>query len=192
MKAGDRVASFCGLGGFAEEVNAPANATMPIPQGMAFDVGASFTLASRHVLARSDRAALQARETMLVLGAAGGGLYGHRNRQRPLARASSLLFQPDEKPGWSAKEHGADGVINYARDDLREGILRAARSGRDLRSGGGACRTCVSVHWLAGATLSSVLLMGPFPALPMNLLLFEGHPSSACFGEICCSGTRGL
>lgn len=178
VKAGDRVASFCGLGGFAEEVNAPANATMPIPQGMAFDVGASFTLAygtSWHAV--RDRAALQARETMLVLGAAGGvGLaaieIGKAIGARVVAAAST-----DEKLA-VCKEHGADGVINYARDDLREGILReCGKKGPDViydPVGGAFAEPAFrSIGW-RGRYLVIGFADGTIPALPMNLPLLKG------------------
>ena len=73
LKAGDKVVSFCGVGGFAEEVIAPAAVTMPMPLGVPYALAAIFSLAygtSWHAV--RDRAALLAGETMLVLGASGG------------------------------------------------------------------------------------------------------------------------
>jgi len=67
-------------------------------------------------------------ETMLVLGAAGGvglaaGEIGKALGARVIAAASS-----DEKLA-VCKEHGADVLINYSREDLREAI-KAATGGK--------------------------------------------------------------
>ena len=82
VKPGDRVVSFCGIGGFAEEVIAPAAVTMPMPPGVSYDLAAVFSLAygtSWHAV--RDRAALQPGETMLVLGGRRGRSGRGRNRQ---------------------------------------------------------------------------------------------------------------
>ena len=178
VKAGDRVASFCGLGGFAEEVNAPANATLPLPPAMPFNVAAAFTLAygtSWHAV--RDRAALQASETMLVLGAAGGvGLaaieIGKAIGARVIAAAST-----DAKLA-VCKEHGADGFINYAKEDLREAILReCGKKGPDViydPVGGTFAEPAFrSIGW-RGRYLVVGFAEGTIPALPMNLPLLKG------------------
>jgi NADPH2:quinone reductase len=87
---------------------APAEALMPMPPGMDFEVAAAITLTygtSHHAIV--DRGALQPSETMLVLGAAGGvGLaaieIGKALGARVIAAASS-----DEKLA-VCKAHGAD------------------------------------------------------------------------------------
>jgi NADPH2:quinone reductase len=73
IKTGDKVIAFIGQGAFAQQVLAPANAVIPMPEGMDFDTAAAITLTygtSHHAVV--DRAQLKAGETMLVLGAAGG------------------------------------------------------------------------------------------------------------------------
>jgi len=73
VRAGDRVIALVGSGGFAEECLADAHQVLPLPHGMDFDLGAAFVLTygtSLHALQRI--AKLQAGETVLVLGAAGG------------------------------------------------------------------------------------------------------------------------
>jgi NADPH2:quinone reductase len=72
-KVGDHVIAFADHGAFAEQVVVPVANLMPMPPGMPFDVAAAITLTygtSHHAVC--DRAQLQAGETMLVLGAAGG------------------------------------------------------------------------------------------------------------------------
>ncbi|HEX6361964.1 MAG TPA: alcohol dehydrogenase catalytic domain-containing protein, partial [Albitalea sp.] len=92
---GDRVICSTGTGAFAEQCIAEAARTVPLPDGMDFDAGASYVLVygtSLHALQRIAR--LQANETLLVLGAAGGvGLaaveIGNLLGARVIAAASS-------------------------------------------------------------------------------------------------------
>ncbi len=178
VKAGDRVVSFCGVGGFAEEVVAPAAVTMPMPPGVPFELAAVFSLAygtSWHAV--RDRAALKAGETMLVLGAAGGvGLaaveIGKAIGARVVAAAST-----DEKLA-ICKQHGADAVINYAKEDLREAIKReCGKNGPDViydPVGGKFAEPAFrSIAW-RGRYLVIGFADGEIPALPFNLALLKG------------------
>ncbi|WP_316931869.1 NADPH:quinone oxidoreductase family protein [Roseivirga seohaensis] len=122
LKVGDRVFSLTGWGGFAEEVLADGYKTLPIPEGMDFITAATtmYTCGtSLHAL--KQRAQLKEGETLLVLGAAGGvGLaavqIGKLMGAKVIAAASS-----DEKLEL-CKTKGADKVINYSTEDLRERI----------------------------------------------------------------------
>jgi NADPH:quinone reductase len=180
VKAGDRVVAFCGVGGFAEEVIAPANATMPLPAATALDypLAAAFTLAygtSWHAV--RDRAALREGETMLVLGAAGGvGLaaveIGKAIGARVIAAASS-----DEKLAL-CKAHGADALIQYEREDLREAIKReTGGKGIDVvfdPVGGKFAEPAFRAMAWRGRYLVIGFANGPIPALPWNLPLLKG------------------
>ena len=178
MKAGDKVVSFCGVGGFAEEVIAPANVTMPMPPGVPYPLAAIFSLAygtSWHAV--RDRAALQAGETMLVLGASGGvGLaaveIGKAIGARVIAAASS-----DEKLA-ICKQHGADALINYSTEDLRDAIKReTGGKGPDVifdPVGGKFAEPAFrSIGW-RGRYLVIGFAAGDIPALPLNLALLKG------------------
>ena len=124
-----------------------------------------------------DRAALQASETMLVLGAAGGvGLaaveIGKALGARVIAAASS-----DAKLN-ICKQHGADAVINYEKEDLREGLKRiTAGRGPDVifdPVGGQYAEPAFrSITW-RGRYLVIGFAAGPIPALPWNLPLLKG------------------
>lgn len=177
-KPGDRVVSFCGTGGFAEEVISPAAVTLPMPPGVPFELAAGFSLAygtSWHAV--RDRAALQAGETMLVLGAAGGvGLaaveIGKAIGARVVAAASS-----DEKLA-VCKAHGADALINYSIEDLRDAIKReCGKSGPDViydPVGGKFAEPAFrSIAW-RGRYLVVGFADGEIPALPLNLALLKG------------------
>ncbi len=181
VKAGDRVVSFCGVGGFAEEVVAPAAATLPMPPGVPYPLAAVFSLAygtSWHAV--RDRAALLAGETMLVLGAAGGvGLaaveIGKAIGARVVACAST-----GEKLA-ICKQHGADALINYTGLDgagLRDAMKReCGKNGPDVifdPVGGKFAEPCFrSIAW-RGRYLVVGFADGEIPALPLNLALLKG------------------
>ncbi|HRD86301.1 MAG TPA: NADPH:quinone oxidoreductase family protein, partial [Rubrivivax sp.] len=163
---------------FAEEMIAPAQMVLPIPPGIADEVAASFTLVygtSHHAVV--DRAALQPGETLLVLGAAGGvGLsaveIGKAVGATVIAAASS-----DDKLA-VCKAHGADVLINYSTQDLREAV-KSATSGKgpdvvyDPVGGAYAEPAFRSIAW-RGRYLVIGFADGEIPRLPLNLPLLKG------------------
>jgi NADPH:quinone reductase len=73
VRPGDRVAAFPGLGGFAEVVAADPGLVFPLPDAVPFAVGAALPMNYLTVhFALVRRGGLQAGETVLVHGAAGG------------------------------------------------------------------------------------------------------------------------
>ncbi len=178
LRPGDRVIAFVGHGAFAQQIAVPATSVLPMPPDMAFDVAAAITLTygtSHHAVV--DRAQLKAGETMLVLGAAGGvGLaaidIGKALGARVIAAASS-----DEKLA-VCKAHGADALINYASEDLREAIKRTTGGkGPDViydPVGGIYAEPAFrSIGW-RGRYLVVGFANGEIPKLPWNLALLKG------------------
>ena len=178
VKPGDRVIAFTGLGAFAEEMIAPGAQVLPMPPGVADEVAASFTLVygtSHHAVV--DRAQLKAGETMLVLGAAGGvGLsaveIGKAVGAKVIAAASSA-----EKLE-VCRAHGADELIDYSKQDLREAI-KAATDGKgpdvvyDPVGGPYTEPAFRSIAW-RGRYLVIGFANGEIPRLPLNLPLLKG------------------
>lgn len=178
MHIGDRVIAFLSTGGYATHTLAAASQLLPMPPELSFEQAAAFTLASGtsyHALV--DRARLQAGETLLVLGAAGGvGLsavqIGHALGARVIAAAGS-----DEKLA-VCTANGADETINYATEDLRT-RLKALTQGRgpdviyDPVGGGYAEPAFRSIGW-GGRHLVVGFAAGDIPALPLNLPLLKG------------------
>jgi NADPH2:quinone reductase len=178
FKPGDRVIAFSAHGGFAEQLTVPAHALMPMPPGMDFDTAAAITLTygtSHHAVV--DRAALQAGETMLVLGAAGGvGLaaieIGKALGARVIAAASS-----EEKLA-VCQAHGADVLINYSTEDLRAAV-KAATGGKgpdvvyDPVGGDYTEAAFRAIAW-RGRYLVVGFANGEIPKLPLNLALLKG------------------
>jgi NADPH2:quinone reductase len=178
LRPGQRVAALCMIGGFAEAVVVDAALCMPLPPGVPMPLAASFVLAygtSWHAL--RDRGALQAGETLLVLGAAGGvGLaaveIGKAIGARVIAAASS------EEKRTACLEHGADEVIDYVNADLRAELKRLT-DGRgpdvifDPVGGRYAEMALRSIAW-RGRYLVIGFADGEVPSLPLNLPLLKG------------------
>ncbi|HXD95693.1 MAG TPA: NADPH:quinone oxidoreductase family protein [Candidatus Acidoferrum sp.] len=120
---GDRVMAILPYGGLAELAIAPEAETFAIPDGMSFDEAGAFPIAyiSSHVAIRW-QGRLEAGETLLVLGAAGGvGLtaveIGKAMGARVIAGASTA-----EKLA-VARERGADEGVNYTTENLTERVM---------------------------------------------------------------------
>ncbi|MFD1786935.1 NADPH:quinone oxidoreductase family protein [Sphingomonas floccifaciens] len=110
---GDRVVAVIGHGGLAEKVAVPAGALYRLPEGRDFAEGAALLLTyATTIHALLDRGRLQAGQSLLVLGAAGGvGLaaieLGKAYGARVVAAVSS------EEKAEAARAAGADETIVY-------------------------------------------------------------------------------
>src|SRR5690242_7206439 len=124
LKVGDRVMASCGHNGAREKVAVAAEATVKIPDTLDYDRAAGIIIIYGTTLhALQDRAQAKPGETLAVLGAAGGtGLaaceLGKLMGLKVIACASS-----DEKLAF-AKQHGATLTLNYAKEDLKEGLRK--------------------------------------------------------------------
>jgi len=178
LKPGDAVAAFAGTGGFATHACIPAALAMPLPPGFAFSDAAAFicTYATSHH-ALMDRAALQAGETVLILGAAGG--VGTAAIQIAKAAGARVIAaaSSDEKCA-RCIELGADASINYGSASLRD-ELKALTGGKgpdviyDPVGGSLAEQAFRSIAW-RGRYLVVGFAQGEIPALPLNLALLKG------------------
>lgn len=109
--AGDRVAAFPGLGGFAETVAADPRWVFPLPERLDFVQGASLpmnVLTSHFALVRRGR--LHAGETVLVHGAAGGVGTASVQLAKALGARVIAVVSSDAK-ATVARDAGADDVV---------------------------------------------------------------------------------
>ena len=110
---GDRVIAVTGFGGLAEKVVIPAKSAFRLPDERSFEEGAALLLTyATSIHALLDRGKLQAGQTLLVLGAAGGvGLaaveLGKAYEARVIAAVSS------EEKAQAARDAGAEEAIVY-------------------------------------------------------------------------------
>lgn len=175
---GDAVAATLPHGGFAELAVAPAGGVVPLPRGIDSRIAGGVVLAygtAYHAL--NDRARLARGETLLVLGAAGGvGLaavdLGKLMGARVIAAASS------EAKLATCERFGADEVINYEQEDLREALKRlTGGKGVDVAYDPVGARFAEpairSLAW-RGRYLVIGFAGGDIPRIPLNLpLLME-------------------
>jgi NADPH2:quinone reductase len=178
VKPGDRVMAFTGVGAFAEEVKAPESRVLAIPDGMDFPAASAFIVTygtSDHAL--TDRGELKAGETLLVLGAAGGVGIAAVEIGKALGARVIACASTDDKLE-VCKAHGADAVINYSTEDLRERI-KALTDGRGVDvvyDPVGSAFTEPALRSLAwrGRLLVVGFAAGEIPKIPLNLTLLKG------------------
>lgn len=178
LKVGDRVMALTGWGSCAEQIAVPAYNILPMPDAMDFTTAAAFSMTyGTAIHALKQRGALQAGETLLVLGASGGvGLaaieIGKAMGARVIAAASSA-----EKLE-VARQAGADELINYQDEDIRERLKTLTKGqGVDVvidPVGGDLFETVFrSIAW-NGRMLVIGFASGTIPSLPANLPLLKG------------------
>jgi len=111
VKAGDRVAAFCALGGFAETAVAPEFFTFLLGDELDFAQGAGLIL-NYHTayFSLALRGRLKQGETVLVQGAAGGVGTASLQAAKGLG-AHTIALVSSEAKGQVAKEAGADEVV---------------------------------------------------------------------------------
>jgi NADPH2:quinone reductase len=177
-RPGDRVMAILAYGGFAEQAVADEVETFAIPSSMSFDEAGAFPIAyiSSHVAIRW-QGRLEASETLLVLGAAGGaGLtaveIGKAMGARVIAAAST-----EEKLA-IAREHGADDVVNYSEEELTDRVMAlTGDKGADVcfdPVGGDLFDAALSsLGW--GGRMIIFGFVGGVPQIPANRLLVKNR-----------------
>ena len=123
LVAGDRVAAFCGLGGFAETAVAPEFLTFALPDDLDFAQGASLIL-NYHTayFALKLRGRLAEGETVLVHGAAGGVGTAALQVAKGLGARTIAVVSSDDKER-VARKAGADETVRSNgpwKDEARE------------------------------------------------------------------------
>ncbi len=181
---GDRLIAMIGHGGLAEKVLVPAAKAVPLPNGRSFVDGSALILTyGTTIHALLDRGRMQAGETLLVLGAAGGvGLaaveLGKAYGARVVAAVSS------EEKAQAARDAGADETMVYPRGPFdKDGAKKLAQQFKDAVGANGADLVYDPVGGdyteaaLRALAWEGRLLVIGFPAgiprLPLNLTLLK-------------------
>ena len=174
FKPGDRVMAILPHGGFAEQAVAEEAETFAIPPGMPFDDAGAFPVAyiSSHVAIRW-QGRLEAGETMLVLGAAGGvGLTAVEIGKAMGARVIAAASTADKLA--VAEAHGADALVNYTEESLTDRVM-ALTGGKgadvcyDPVGGSLFDAALASLGW--GGRILLIGFVGGIPQIPANRLL---------------------
>ena len=176
LAVGDRVVASTTYGGFAEQCLADAEKTVRLPPGFDPKVAAAIVIAygtTWHAL--FDRGAMTPGDRVLVLGAAGGvGLaaveIAHAAGATVIAAASST-----EKLE-VCRQHGADHLIDYSREDLRARLKEVCPEGPTIvydPVGGELTEKAFRSIAPRGRHLIIGFASGEIPRLPMNLPLLK-------------------
>jgi len=183
-KPGDRLIAVPGWGGMAEKIVIPSKIAIPLPAERSFTDGAALLLTyATSIHALYDRGRLQAGQSLLVLGAAGGvGLaaveLGKAKGARVIAAVSS------EEKAAAARGAGADEAIVYPRGPFdKDGQKALAKLFKDAVGPDGADVIYDPVGGdYAEAALRAIAWEGRYlvvgfpagiPKLPLNLTLLK-------------------
>lgn len=182
LRVGSKVAALSGTGGFGTHTLVSAALCMPLPAGFpAVDAAAFIMTYATSYHALIDRAALQAGETVLILGAAGGvGTAAIQIAKAAGARVIAAASSAEKCA--TCQKLGADATLNYSEHtpsgSLREQINQlTGGKGPDVVydpvGGEWAEPVFRSMAW-RGRYLVVGFAGGPIPSLPMNLPLLKG------------------
>lgn len=182
---GDRVAAYLGWGGAREAVLVPADAAIPIPSGVSDEAAAGVSITyGTAIHGLRDRAVLAPGETVAVLGAAGGAGLAAIEIAKVLGARVIAVASSEEKLA-ICRAHGADDVIDYAREDLKQALRdRTGGAGVDVVYdcvGGPAAEAALRALKWQGRFLVIGFASGDIPKLPLNLLLVKGVSAIGVF-----------
>jgi NADPH2:quinone reductase len=173
---GDRVAATMLSGAFAERVVVTSHMVAKLPASIPFETGAALLLTyatTMHALV--DRGRLGQGESLLVLGAAGGvGTAAIEVGKCLGARVIAAASSP-EKLAY-CREHGADEVIDYTKEDLKERAKALSGGGVDVvydAIGGDATEAALRTMAWGGRHLVIGFASGTIPKVPANLVLLK-------------------
>jgi NADPH2:quinone reductase len=177
VKPGDRVMAVASRGAFAEQALAQETDVFPIPAEMDFVTAAGFPIAygTSHGALRW-RADLRPGEVLLVHGAAGGVGLTAVEIGKAMGATVIATAGEDEKLKVAA-EHGADHLINYRTQNIRDRVKEICKGGGvdvvyDPVGGNAFEASLRSVNW--GARLILVgFASGQVPQVPGNILLVK-------------------
>jgi len=176
---GDRVCCGNWFGGFAERMVARDSSTALLPPNVDFAAGSTLQQAYLTAwYALVERARLQAGETVLVTGAAGGvGLACVQVARLLGARVIAVVGSAAKAT--IVREHGADDVIDRSREDVRERAKTlTGGEGVDVcidNVGGTLFSTLARLMRWNGRLMPIGFTSGEVPSLAMNLPLLKNY-----------------
>ena len=178
-QVGDRVAYMSLTGGFRDQVVAKAAGLMPVPDALTLEtMGGMVITYGTAMHALTQRGNLQAGETVLVLGAAGGVGLAAIEIAKAMGATVIAAASTTEKLA-IAQDAGADHLINYAETDLRTGLKDLVRKrGVDLvvdPVGGDLFEPALRSTGWGGRYLVIGFASGSIPKVPANLPLLKGN-----------------
>jgi NADPH:quinone reductase len=177
LRPGDRVAGGVAVGAFAERVAVSASALWPVPDGADLADAAAFRvtyLTSYHAL--RSLAEVRPGDWVVVLGAAGGvGLAAVDVAKLLGAKVIAAASSADKLAVCRAR--GADEVIDYAREDLKNRIKQITGGGADVvidPVGGPYSEQALRATAWGGRFVCLGFASAEIPRIALNLVLLKG------------------
>jgi NADPH2:quinone reductase len=176
LKQGDRVMGYVGHGGAREEMVAAAHRLSLIPAQLSDEIAAGLSITYGTTLhALKDRANVRPGETLAILGAAGGVGQAAIEIGKLMGTKVIACASSDEKLDF-CRALGADAVVNYEKQNLKDGLRALAKDGVDVvydPVGGELSELAVRALAWNGRHLVIGFAQGQIPKLPLNLVLLK-------------------
>jgi NADPH2:quinone reductase len=179
VRPGDRVMTAGMTGAFAEKLCRPATDLTLMPDSMPFETGAGFLVTyGTSYFALKQRAALQAGETLLVLGAAGGVGLAAVDLGKAMGATIIAAASTEEKLDLACRS-GASLRINYSHQPLKESV-KSLTGGRGADVvydpvGGDLSEQALRATAWDGRFLVVGFAAGSIPKIPLNLPLLKNN-----------------
>lgn len=182
IAVGDRVSAQVEYGAFAQKLRAPAVNVYRMPDGVDFAKAAALGLVYQTAhFALIERARMQRRDNVLVLGASGGIGVASVQLAKALGAATVIAGVLGPSNAAVARRCGADAVIDFEGHDLRDGLRDAVRKatgghGADvvIDPVGGAANVAAlrAMDW-CGRMVIIGFASGDIPTIKANYLLVK-------------------
>lgn len=174
---GDRVVGSATHGAFSEAVLAQASSLSRLPDDVSFDDGAAFGVVyGTAYSALRSIAGMQPNDWVVSLGAAGGvGLAVVDLAKELGGRVIAAASSPDKLE--VCRRRGAEALIDYQREDLKERIKEITGGGADVvidPVGGPYAEPALRATRWGGRFVVVGFAAGEIPRIPLNLVLLKG------------------
>jgi NADPH:quinone reductase len=182
LEAGQRVAVQMEYGAYASKVSVPAALCYAVPDGVSLADAAALMLTYQTAWwALTDRAQLQAGESVLVLGAGGGVGVASIGLAKALGAGAVIGGTRGQAKADTVRKAGADHLVDLARRDLRDGLREEVRrltggKGVDIvidSVGGEATDAALRAMAWRGRLVVVGFVAGGIPTIRANYLLVK-------------------
>jgi len=178
VAVGDEIIAMSDTGAFAEQCVVSEQKVLAKGSKMSFEQAAGMAITyGTSYYALKQKAALQAGETVLVLGAAGGVGIAAIQLAKLLGATVIAAASTDEKLDF-ASQAGADRRINYSEEDLKDRV-KSLTDGQGVDVvydpvGGELSEQALRATAWNGRFLVIGFASGTIPKIPLNLALLKG------------------
>ncbi|MEH3119390.1 MAG: NADPH:quinone oxidoreductase family protein [Methylorubrum populi] len=175
---GDRVMVHLSHGTARERIAVPVGRLARVPDAVSDETAAGLSITYGTTLhALADRAKIAPGETLAVLGASGGvGLAAVELGKLLGARVIACASSPEKLE--TARAHGADALVDYRANNLREELRRlAGERGIDViydAVGGDLAEPAMRALGWKGRYLVIGFAAGEIPKFPLNVIMLKG------------------